>query len=226
VTPPRLLPLLHLCDSLFPIGAFAHSDGLESATDAGLVASAADLGAWMDASLSQVLAQSDGPAVCLAWQSFREREWDRLAAVNAEAFALRPSAVSRQATRAMGARLVRTWKQLYEPAGFDELCARVDVDRTMTLPPAFGVVCASIGAEAREAVEGFIYTRLASAASAAMRLLPIGQHEAHRLLAERLRSAASIVDAIVGQPTVSSFAPALDIASMSHQYVRSRLFRS
>jgi urease accessory protein len=226
VTLHRLLPLLHLCDSLFPTGAFAHSDGLESAADAGLVASAADLGAWMDASLSQVLAPSDGPAVCLAWRAFQERDWASLLAINAEAFALRPSAASRQATRAMGFRLVRTWRQLYEPAGFDEMFARIDVERIMTLPPAFGVACASVGVEAREAVEGFIYTRLASAASAAMRLLPIGQHEAHRVLAARLRSASSIIEAIVGQPALSSFAPALDIASMSHQYVHSRLFRS
>ena len=226
MTLPRLLPLLHLCDSLFPTGAFAHSDGLESATDAGLVASAADLGAWMDASLVQVLAQSDGPAVCLAWRAFQERDWASLLAINADAFALRPSAASRQATRAMGGRLVRTWWQLYEPPGFDEMFARIDIDRTMTLPPAFGVVCASMGVEAREAVEGFIYTRLASAASAAMRLLPIGQHEAHRVLAARLRSTPSIVDNVVRQPTISSFAPALDIASMSQQYVHSRLFRS
>src|SRR6185503_8361644 len=27
-----LLALLHLCDSLFPLGGFAHSDGLEAAT--------------------------------------------------------------------------------------------------------------------------------------------------------------------------------------------------
>ena len=30
-----LLALLHLCDSLFPIGSFAYSDGLESAAAAG-----------------------------------------------------------------------------------------------------------------------------------------------------------------------------------------------
>jgi urease accessory protein UreF len=126
----------------------------------------------------------------------------------------------------MGARLVRTWHQLYEPAGFDEMFAGIDIDRTMTLPPGFGVVCASIGVGVREAVKGFIYTRLASTASAAMRLLPIGQHEAHRVLADRLRSTAPLIDAIVRRPSLSSFAPALDIASMSHQYVHSRLFRS
>ena len=30
-----LLSLLHLCDSLFPIGGFSYSDGLESATYVG-----------------------------------------------------------------------------------------------------------------------------------------------------------------------------------------------
>ena len=223
---PALLPLLHLCDSLFPTGAFSHSDGLEWATDRALVARADDLGAWMDASLSQVLACADGPAVHLAWHAFRERNWDALSNVAAESWALRPSAVSRQATRAMGARLVRTWQQLYEPAGFDEMVHGVDVERTMTLPAAFGVVCASAGAEARAAVEAFVYTRLASSASAAMRLMPIGQSDAHRVLASRLRAADPIVAAAVGRRSVSGFAPALDVASMSHQYVHSRLFRS
>ena len=222
----RLLPLLHLCDSLFPTGAFAHSDGLEWATDRALASSAADLGEWMDASLSQLLACADGPAVWLAWQAFAGRDWRALAEVNAEAFALRPSAVSRQATRAMGVRLIRTWQQLYESPGFGEMAAAVDIDRTMTLPAAFGVVCASTGVEARAAVEGFIYTRLASTASAAMRLMAIGQHEAHRVLASRLRAVGPVVNAIAIQPVMSSFAPAQDIAAMSHQYVRSRLFKS
>ena len=38
-----LLSLLHLCDSLFPIGSFAYSDGLESAAASGLVTGTADL---------------------------------------------------------------------------------------------------------------------------------------------------------------------------------------
>jgi urease accessory protein UreF len=126
----------------------------------------------------------------------------------------------------MGVRLVRTWQQLYEPAGFDEMAAAVDVERTMTLPAAFGVVGAAIGVEARAAVEAFIYTRLASTASAAMRLMAIGQHEAHRVLASRLQTVGPVIDAIAVQPVMSSFAPAQDIAAMSQQYVRSRLFKS
>jgi urease accessory protein len=222
-----VLPLLHLCDSLFPTGAFAHSDGLEWATDARLLVDADQLGDWMDACLDQTLACCDGRAVWLSWQAHTDRDWARLVSINAEVHALKPSAVARQASRAMGARLVKTWTLLYEPADLRHLLTELDVHRIITLPGAFGVVAASAGIAPRTAVDGFIYTRLAACASAAMRLMPIGQHDAHRVLASRLRRVDAVVEAIASAPDrPSSFAPLLDIASMSHQYVHSRLFRS
>lgn len=222
-----LFPLLHLCDSLFPTGAFAHSDGLESATDAGRVARPDDLGDWMDACLDQGVARCDGPAVWLAWHACADRDWPGLDVLNAEVYALRPAAASRQSTRAMGARLVRTWSLLHPQPDLQDLADHVDVDKTMTLPVAFGVVCASAGIAPRAALEGYVYTRLAATSSAAMRLMPIGQHDAHRALASRLRRAGEIVDAIIAEPArPGAFAPAMDIAAMSHQYVHSRLFRS
>jgi urease accessory protein UreF len=89
------------------------------------------------------------------------------------------------------------------------------------------VVCQASAIPGREAVEGYVYTRLAASASAAMRLMPIGQLEAHRTLAARLARVPAAVDAIVavrGRP--GAFAPQMDIAVMSHPHVHSRLFRS
>jgi urease accessory protein len=222
-----LLSLLHLCDSLFPTGGFAHSDGLESATDGGRVAGPEDLGDWMDAALDQSVARCDAPAVSLAWQAFVDGDRPALNTLNTEVYALRTSASSRQATRAMGARLVRTWLLLYPQPDLQDLLDAGDVDRVMTLPPAFGVVCASAGIAKREAIEGFVYTRLAATASAAMRLMRIGQHDAHRALACRLHRAHGLVDAILtSHSRPAAFAPAMDVAAMSHRYVHSRLFRS
>jgi urease accessory protein len=227
VTTSRLLPLLHLCDSLFPVGAFAHSDGLEWATDAHRVVNTADLGGWMDGCLDQTIGQCDGPAIWHAWNACAAADWAALTAINVDVHALRPSASTREAIRAMGARLIRTWNLLYAPPGLLRLAAAVDVERTMTLPAAFAGVCAAEGIERRAALAAYIYTRLSAVASAAMRLMPIGQHEAHRVLAARLRRVDAVVDAIASsERRPGSFTPAMDIAAMSHQYVHSRLFRS
>ena len=221
-----LVTLLHLCDSLFPVGAYGHSDGLEAATAAGRVSTGADLGAWMRASLAETFARTDGPALAAAWRAFGEYRWVVVDAVDAESHALRPSSTARQASRSMGARLVGTWRRLRP----DERLTAYDARRVApgpTLPVAFGLVCASADIALDAALTGYAYSRLAASASAAMRLVAVGQHEAHGLLAETLRLVPAAVTGIVdGAPALSAFAPALDLAAMSQQYVHSRLFRS
>jgi urease accessory protein len=223
----QLLSLLHLCDSLFPTGGFSHSDGLEAAAAAGLVGRAGDLRLWMEACLDETLARFEGPAVLRAWQAFGEQQWTDLRQLDEEVHALRPSATARQASRAMGLRLLKTWRQIYPHPDLDALLSG-GVDGSIgTLPVAFGAVCASAWVEPRAAVAGFIYTRLAAAASCAMRLMPIGQNEAHALLAAFLARVPEIVESIVRRnDPPEAFAPASDLALMSQQYVRSRLFRS
>jgi urease accessory protein UreF len=85
----------------------------------------------------------------------------------------------------------------------------------------------SIGVERREAVEAFAYTRLAATISAAMRLMPIGQTEAHALLAQALDRVPALAAVIAARNArLESFSPALDVAAMTQQYLHSRLFRS
>ena len=86
----QLVVLLHLCDSLFPIGSFAHSDGLEAATSGCDIQSAADLRGWMDVTLAEMLRRVEGPAVARAWNFVNEGQFDAVAALDNEAYALRP----------------------------------------------------------------------------------------------------------------------------------------
>ena len=57
------------------------------------------------------------------------------------------------------------------------------------------------------------------------KLIPLGQLDAHRLLARALDRVPEIAVLAAGRD-VESFAPAMDISQMTHQYVHSRLFRS
>src|SRR5262245_52252921 len=166
VTDARLLALLHLCDSLFPTGSFAHSDGLETATASGAISTPAELREWMDACLDENLGRLEAPAVWLAMDACgrdaenapaamparnallsvagkastsgggapRESE-NVLRALDAEVTALRPSSTAREASRAIGARLLKSWRESYGGT----------VWPSFSLPVAFGIVCAGIG---------------------------------------------------------------------------------
>src|SRR5215475_6436713 len=158
-----LLALLHLGDNLFPIGGFGYSDGLEAATAAGLVQTPADLQAWLDVCLDEVVGRTDGPAALQAWSAFTRGDWDALSELDREITAMRPASATRRSSRAMGLRLVTTWSTLYPERRLEHLldCARAG-RLGPALPIAFGCVCASAGVDRRDAGVAFAYTRLAS----------------------------------------------------------------
>lgn len=223
-----LLAVLHLCDTLFPVGSFAYSDGLESATASGTVRDAAGLRAWMDLCLDEAIGRSEGPTVLMAWAACRDRNWDELVRVDREATALRPSSAARGASRAMGLRLVTTWQALYPQIWLGSV---VTLAREGAIGPAwpvaFACACAASGVDRRSTLEAFAYNRLAATVSAAMRLMPIGHSDAHRLLAEALQRVPATVDAMLARDaSAESFAPAMEMAAMTQQYLHSRLFRS
>jgi urease accessory protein len=218
------MAMLQLCDSLFPLGAFAHSDGLEAAVASGQIASSAELEGWMSALLTATLGDAEGPAVREAMACVRGDDAAGLARLDDEIGAMRPSAAGREATRSMGTRLLKTWHHIRPCETVRAAIAR----RThYTGPVAFGIVCATIDVSVEEALEAYFYTRMAAAVSAAMRLIALGQLEAHALLARVLADAPALASRVArGTQPPRSFAPFMDMASMSHQYLHSRLFRS
>ena len=222
--PLNLLRLLHLCDSLFPVGAFAYSDGLETAAGRGAPPfDAGELRAWIDACLDETLGRMEGPAVWQAWTAFRDGDQDTLVLLDEELTALRPSSSGRRSSHAMGRRLLTTWRTLHP----DPRLERPVFRDGPALPIAFAGACACSGIGRRRAVEAFAYTRLAATISAAMRLMPIGQTDAHALLARTLERVPAVADLVATRDApLESFAPAVDIAAMTQQYMHSRLFRS
>jgi len=225
--PQPLLALLHLCDSLFPIGGFGYSDGLEAATAAGLVETPADLQAWLDVCLDEVVGRLDGPAAIRASSVFDRQDWQALCELDEEITAMRPSSAVRRSSRAMGLRLLTTWSALYPDRRLEHLLDLARVQRLgPALPIAFGCACASAGVRIRDAAAAFAYTRLASTASAALRLMRIGQTDAHAQLAQALGRVPIVVEVMAARDRLESFAPAMDVAAMTQQYLHSRLFRS
>jgi urease accessory protein len=253
------LRLLHLCDSLFPLGGFAYSDGLEAATtfrlkpdtteppatpatvassapavsgvDRAAVVDEEGLRDWIDVCLDETIGRLEGPALWRAWPSFRDGDWDAIAGLDEELTALRPSASARRSSRAMGLRLLTTWQALHPDARLAEAVALARAGRFgPALSVAFAGVCACAGIERRRSAEAFAYTRLASTISAAMRLMPIGQADAHARLARALDRVPAVIDAVIARDgdgaLLESFSPAMDLAAMTQQYLHSRLFRS
>ena len=223
------LALLHLCDSLFPIGGFACSDGLETAAQRQEVADAESLRAWIEVCLEETFGRLEGPAVWRGWRACDEEDFDALVRLDEELTALRPAASARRSSRAMGLRLLTTWHALHPDPRLERIAGLAKSGALgPVLPLAFAAACVCSGVARRASVEAFAYTRLAATVSAAMRLMPIGQTDAHLLLSRARERVPAVVDrvAVRDEGALESFTPHMDMAAMTQQYLHSRLFRS
>lgn len=222
------LPFIHslqLTDSFFPVGAFAYSDGLETAATAGLVPDAASLTEWMDHFLEAVFIPCEGPALVKCMLAVKTGDFNTIRHIDEELSAIRPAAAGRAASTGVGKRLLSLYTSICGDETFPSLAETLPHGNAAA---AYAVVFFHRGLAERDAVLAFGYNRLTGIVSAALRLISIGHQQGQLLLTktiDRLPAAADRIMQLRDEP-LRSFGPVLDIQQMNHQYVYSRLFRS
>ena len=218
----QFLQTLHISDSSFPTGAFAYSDGLECAVDSGALKSADDLLEWLRYYVHRVFACSDGPALRLAMEI---SDPAALVTLDSELTALKPSSAVRASSAAQGRQFLRTVIGIHPSHQALQQAAETQL---VNLPVIYGLACRALGHDSETSLLAYCYTRLAGTTSAAMRLMTIGQQQAHAALNRSLLEVPPVVERITrsADPKPAAFTPTLDIHQMNHSYVYSRLFRS
>lgn len=217
-----LLGLLQLVSPALPIGAFAWSQGLESAFELGWVEDEAALGQWLEGVLCDGLSRCELPLLARLQPAWARHDADAIAHWNDWLHASRESAeLSDEETR-LGAALLRLLNSLAQqpPA--------------LLLPsqPGYVTVFAWLAwyrrVPLRQTLLGFAWAWLENQLAVACKAMPLGHTAAQRLieqlrptLVEAVHAALARDDAMLG-PVL----PGLALASAHHESQYSRLFRS
>jgi urease accessory protein len=213
LTSDQRLALAHLTSPAFPTGAFAWSQGLETAVRDGQVRDAASLADWLSVLLALGTGRTDAILIAAA-----------AGADAAEAAALSDLAIALACTRARRAELRETGAAF--AAGLRS-ARGIDLP-DLAYPVALGRAAGLLDLPPLPVAELHLLGVVTTLVQAAQRLMPLGQGAAHRVIAAALPEIAAVAaEAVMLTPDdIGGCALVLDIAAMRHETQAPRLFRS
>jgi urease accessory protein len=220
---------MQIVDSAFPTGAFAHSFGLETYVQEGVVHDGASFAEFLRGSLRRGVGSSDVIAGCVARRAAEGGDDALLREANQLLTAMKAPEETRAAGAALGRRFLATCEAVFALPSISDLRERLTHESTgVQHAVAFGAVAALLGVTELDAAAGYLHAHAMGQASAAVRLVPLGGTEAQRVVRSVHEDIARLAEAATGSDLddMSSFTPGLDIASMRHAALPARLFMS
>jgi urease accessory protein len=228
VNTASLLKGLQFVDSFFPSGGFAISSGLEAAVNHGAVRDGKEFARYVEDLLIHGIAKREGVAVAVAHQSGTNGKVARALAVDRALESMKLGRESRVASRQMGRQVMRAAiEQFPGDRALHDFYIAADGGLTPGhVSITVGLTLAACGWSRQDTVAAFLYQSAQGMVSAAMKLLPVGQHQGQQLLAEWGPLIVELSRGASPRSDLSSWSPIQDVYAMRHARLESRLFRS
>ncbi len=220
------LPLAIWMSPMFPVGAFAYSQGLEWAFEAGDLPDAAALQDWLGTLLTQGAPRNDAILLAAAYRATEAGDQIALADIGELALALATSRERHLETTTQGQAFVLAIEKSWPCAAL----ALLDRSRSgeIAYPVAVGVAAAGHGLALLATLEMTLLGNLSNLVSAALRLGAIGQTDGQKVIAALLPTIMAVAQECESSTLDDLGASAFraDIASLRHETQYTRLFRS
>lgn len=214
---------MQLSSPTLPVGAFAYSQGLESAIEMGIITDKETLAAWLKDSLIFSSKHVDLPLFKRIYECWDGGDNGTVLVWNKTLFAQRETKELRDEDHQLGLALAR----LLDDLGIKQAKA-LRKEKQLCFLTLFTLAACEWNIEMEQAANGFIWSWLDNQIAAAIKLVPLGQTDGQRVLSELLPIIPQIVEQgfAVTSDEIGASLPMMAIFSSQHETQYSRLFRS
>ncbi len=221
--------LLQVADSIFPIGAYTQSNGLETYVQNGIVKDKETAKEYLHNMLSYGIKYTDVLALKLAYEYTLEKDINKLVELDEMLYALKAPREIKEGSAKMCARFLRiseTFDKKDMLLKYAELIKEGKCRGQHSI--VFGVFCAEYGIDKMESISAYLYNSASCIVNNCAKLIPLGQMEGQLILfecSELLKNIAEEINELdiddLGRCTIG-----FDIKAMQHENLYSRLYMS
>lgn len=227
LTNSALLSLLQLVSPALPVGAYSYSEGLETLVEAHKITDQATLQHWLSQELHYGAIRVEAAVLVRCYTAVVAHDDAQLVAWNRWLSAAREAEELRSQSWQMGRSLLRLLHDLY-PQELAQLPIAALQQEGCNFATAFAIAAVLWQIDCPTAVLGYLHSWVANLIGAGVKLVPLGQTAGQQLLVNLQATLLQATDTILTLPddALDSCGWGLAIASMRHETLYSRLFRS
>src|SRR5262245_15846630 len=185
VAPRSRIRLQNWLSPAFPTGSYSYSHGLEWAIESNQIHHRASLVDWLDADLRFGSARNDAIFFVEAWRCAAGGHHDRLLDTAELAVASRATSEFALEASQQGASCLATLREVWRDPAIDALSKGLRQRAIQpVLPIVIAVQSAAEGLPVCTALRAFLYASVSNLVSAGVKLIPLGQTDGQRAIAE------------------------------------------
>lgn len=223
--------LLQVNDALFPIGAYSHSQGLETYIQKGIVHNASTAREYITHKIKWNLAYTEILAARLSYEAATKKDLKRLIYLEDLLEASRIPMEQRDAARKMGSRFIKTIEKLglsICETGIFRLYLDARKGKPVNHCCVYGVFCAEMKIPMKEALAHYLYAQTSAIVTNCVKTIPLSQTTGQQLLSGCYTEFDEILDDIMymSENDFCLSAPGFDIRGIQHEKLYSRLYMS
>lgn len=223
----KVMHLLQMTDSAFPVGTFSFSNGLETASHLGIVHDAATLEQYAR-SVALQGAYSDGVTAIMAYRAAKSGHYEDIVIADKRIMLFKMNDEARMMLRRMGKKFAELGVRLFPT---DKIINRwledIKADKTPgTYPVAQGINFAAAGISEKDLFASHQYGVINMVLGAALRCVRVSHYDTQEILM-RLSDDVSRLYEEAKEMTfedMNSFVPEMDIFASMHEKGNMRMF--